>query len=306
MLPCVPPGSVTLELRDAEGALAALRTVRLSDAPQQTVALVPGGARARVRLVSARGEPWSTQPVTVGLEDGSWSMRVETDSQGEFELGPLEAERVLLFAKLGGESIAYGIPVTLAPLPATNVVTLDPGPRCLLRLHEAGAPLAGISVHFTHALAPRDLRFLYISDATGFVRGPFLSPGAFLVRIDQLDYWPLERTLPTGTSEPLALELHRRATLVFAAESAGQPVASARVELHHVELEQDAERWLADERLVLPRGLTSDADGLLTLPGIPRGTYRWSCTSPEGTTLAGECELAGGSEKRVEVRFPPR
>ena len=308
VLPRLGPGPATLELRDAEGALVVLHTVRLSAAPQQTVRLEPGGQKHRLRLVNGRGEPWAARPVTIALEeDTGWSTKLETDARGEFELGPLEAKRVRLFAKLGGESIAYGVPVALEPLPATTVVTLDTGPRCLLRLHESGQPVAGLYVHFTHELAPLDMRFFYISDEAGFVRGPFLAADEHRIMINHPDYWPLVQPVQAGTSsEPMPIELHRRATLAFAVERGGQPVAEARFELRHAELGTTVGDWIDAGMLGSVRALASDAAGRLTLVGVPRGTYRWTCTESGGTTVSGTTELAGGVEELVPVRLPPR
>lgn len=305
LLPRLLPGPATLELRDAEGALVALHTVQLTDAPEQTVQLQLGGEKHRLRLVNGRGEPWATRPVTVGLEEGTgWSSRFETDARGEFELGPLDAKRIRLFAKLGGESIAYGVPVALEPLPATTVVTLDTGPRCLLRLHESGQPVAGIYVHFTHELAPLDMRFFYISDEAGMVRGPFLAADEHRITINHPDYWPLVQPVrPGATSEPTPVELFRRATLAFAVERGGQPAPGARFELRHVELGADIGDWLAAGQLEGLRELVSDGDGRLTLTGVPRGTYRWTCVDPDGASLTGTLELAGRSEELVRVRL---
>lgn len=308
LLPRLRPGPATLELRDAEGALVALRTVPLSDARQQTVRLEPGGETHRLRLVNGRGEPWSTRPVTVALEEGTaWSSRFETDTRGEFELGPLEAKRVRLFAKLAAETIAYGVSVALEPQPATTVVRLEPGPRCLLRLHESGQPVAGIYVHFTHELAPLDMRFFYISDETGLVRGPFLAADDHRISINHPDYWPLVQPIrAAATGEPAPVELHRRATLAFAVERGGQPVAGARFELQHAELGADAADWLAAGLLPGVRELVSDVDGRLVLAGVPRGTYRWTCTASDGASVTGTAELAGGSNELVPVRLRTR
>jgi hypothetical protein len=308
VLPRLHPGPVTLELHDAEGALVALRTVRISEAEQQTVQLERGGQKHRLRLVNGRGEPWAARPVAVGLEEGTaWSSRLETDAQGELELGPLDAKRVRLFAKLGAESIAYGVPVVLEPLPATTVVTLDTGPRCLLRVHESGRPVAGIYVHFTHELAPLDMRFFYISDEAGLVRGPFLASDEHRISINHPDYWPLEQPVqPSPGAESFPVELRRRATLVFEVERGGQSVPGARFELRHAELGQEVAEWLAEGLLAGTLELVTASDGRLELAGVPRGTYHWTCTDSDGASTSGTFALAGGTVERLPVRLPPR
>ena len=86
-------------------------------------------------------------------------------------LGPLDAERVVLAAKLANESIAYGLECAFAHDPAeTTVVAVDVGPRTQLRLSEEGRPCAGVTVAFGHGLGPEWLDFTYSSDEDGLVR----------------------------------------------------------------------------------------------------------------------------------------
>src|SRR6185295_2992886 len=109
-----------------------------------------------------------------------WSTAASTDANGEFELGPLEERALVLSARLGNESLAYGQAVELEADPErTTVVALEPGARSLLRLVELGTPRAGVHVAYRHAAAPHAVEFTYTSDEEGLVLGPFCAPGTY-------------------------------------------------------------------------------------------------------------------------------
>ncbi len=300
-------GDAVLELRDTAGALVAQRSVRLSEARQQSLTLAPGGERRRLRLVDGRGQPWRSRPVTVSLADASgWSQSVETDAQGEFVIGPLDATRVVLSAKLANESLAYGIEAALEADPArTTVVAADVGPRSLLRLMEQGRTLGGLGVFYGHRLGPRALEFGYFSDEDGLVRGPFLAPGVYTLRVNHRDFWPTTYPLAASDSpDPVPLELFSRATLALVVTTpAGRPLAGARLALEHAELGQSAADWLAAERIAARDGLVTDADGRFVLQGVPRGNYAWSCSLPDGPSAAGRFELAPREERTLPIRI---
>jgi hypothetical protein len=290
------PGEVVLQLADAAGAPLGQRTLRLSEKGHQTVTLELGGARRRVRLVGARGEPWATCTVYAALEGKSgWYATATTDAAGELELGPLVEQRVVLSARLGNESLAYGEPVELDPDPArTTVVTLEPLGRSFLRLVELGTPRAGVHVAYRHAAAPNAVEFTYASDEDGLVKGPFCARGTYELRINHRDFWPARPSLVIdGSSEAVPLELFSLGTLELAvSEPGGRPIAGARLRLRHSELGQDVDAWIAAGLLARPPGgLASDEDGRFVLAGVPRGTYAWTWTAPSGETAEGELVL---------------
>ncbi len=300
------PGDAVLELRDAEGRRLALRALRLSDAPQQSFTLPLGGERRRLRLEDGRGRPWASRPVTVALEDSSgWSAILESDAQGEIELGPLDARRVVLSVRLANESIAYGLALDLEPDPTrTTVVRIDVGPRSLLRLTELGTPVPGLGVYYAYENGPRLLQFGYISDEAGLVRGPFLGPGVYTLYPNHRDYWPTLDTLtPRDSPEPLGIELYSRSTLALELTTlAGQPIAGARLALEHRQLGERADAWLASGAIRCPLGLVTDAAGRLELAGIPRGDYAWSCLTPDGAEAAGTLRLAPRENRVLSIR----
>jgi hypothetical protein len=299
-------GLVALELRDGEERLVIQRSVELTDSAQQTLALALGGERRRLRLLDVRGRPWSSCTVHVGLDEPhGWSEVLMTDAAGELVLGPLEAGRVVLSTKIGGESLAYGVPVDLEPDRArTTEVVLDVGPRSLLRLQELGRPVAGMNVLYTHALAPRHLTFGYSSEADGLVRGPFLGPGTYTLVVCHQSFWPSRFPIASrATSEPLPLELFSRATLELeVVDLGGRPLPDARFDLWHAELDARVEDWLTTGWFPAPADLVTDREGKLTLDGIPRGRYAWTCTAASGATAVGEVLLAPRERRTLEIR----
>lgn len=306
VLRALSPGDAVLELRDGEDALVAQRSLRLTDDARQSFSLPMAGERRRVRLVDGEGRPWASRPVTVALEDASgWSTILESDAQGEIELGPLDARRIVLSAKLANESIAYGIAVDLEPDPArTTVVQIDVGPRSLLRLTELGRAVPGLAVYYTYERGPRLLQFGYISDESGLVRGPFLGPGAYTLCPNHRDFWPTRTTLVRRDSpEPLSIELFSRGTLAIEVTTlSGRPIAGARLALVHNELGESVDDWLAAGALPGPTGLVTDSAGQLVLTGIPRGDYAWTCRTPDGTQSAGAVQLAPRASETLSIR----
>jgi hypothetical protein len=301
------PGDTVLELRDAEERVVVQSSVQLTDAPRQSHALLLAGEVRRVRLVNRRGDPWASRPVTVSLDDASgWSSLLQTDAQGELSLGPLDAHRLVLSAKLANESIAYGIVVDLEPDPArTTVVEIDVGPRALLVLREEGRPLGGIHMMFTHDKSPRDVFFSYISDESGLVRGPFLGPGVHTVSVNHRDFWPLRHPVSaTDSPDPVPIELYGRGELALEVTGNGaRALAGVRCELVHQELGESAEAWLAAGRIVAPDGMVTGADGRLLLAGVPRGTYRWTCTDRGGSSATGTARLEPRGKQVIVVRL---
>jgi hypothetical protein len=301
-------GDAVLQLVDAAGASLGQRALRLSEKGNQSATLELGGARRRVRLVDARGEPWVSCSVHASLAEGSgWYTTANTDAAGELELGPFEERRVVLSARLGNEGLAYGQVVELDPDPArTTMVTLEPGPRSLLRLLELGMPRAGVHVAYRHAAAPNAVEFTYASDESGFIKGPFCAPGLYELRINHRDFWPARLSLRIdGSSAPVAVELFSLGVLALtASDLGGRPIAGARLELSHRELGEGAGDWIAAGLLAPPSGgLTSDQDGRLVLTGAPRGTYLWKWTAPSGETASGEVVLPPRGKAEVAARI---
>jgi hypothetical protein len=302
------PGEVVLQLADAAGAWLGQRALRLSARSRQSVTLELGGARRRVRLVGGRGDPWASCTVYATLGEGSgWYATVTTDAAGEFELGPLEERRIVLSAKLGNESLAYGAAVELDPDPArTTVVELEPLGRSHLRLVELGVPRAGVHVAYRHAAAPNAVEFTYASDEAGLIKGPFCAAGTYELRVNHRDFWPARPSLRIdGSSQPVQIELFGLGTLELAVtEPGGRGIEGARLALRHQELGQDVDSWIAADLLARPPGgLASDADGRLVLAGVPRGTYAWSWTAPSGETAAGEVVLAPRGRAALVARI---
>ncbi len=301
-------GDAVLRLVDAGGASLGQRALRLAEKGHQSVTLELGGARRRLRLVDARGEPWASCSVHASLDDRSgWYATASTDAVGEFELGPFEERRVVLSTRLGNEGLAYGETVELDPDPArTTVVTLEPGGRSLLRLLELGAPRAGVHVAYRHAASPHAVEFTYASDESGLIKGPFCAPGDYELRVNHRDYWPARPSLRIdGSSAPVEVELYGLGVLALtASEPGGRPIAGARLELTHRELGQGLTDWIAAGLVARPSGgLTSDADGQLILTGVPRGTYLWKWTAPGGESAAGEVVLAPRGRAEVAAKI---
>ena len=136
------------------------------------------------------------------------------------------------------------------------------------------------------------------------MRGPFLGPGVYTLRANHRDFWPTRYLVTSRDSaEPLPLELFSRSQLdVRVTTLAGRTIAGARLELAHAELEQSADAWLAAGSIQAPMGLVTDAEGRLVLRGIPRGTYAWTCTTPDGRSASGEAVVEPRQSLELSIR----
>lgn len=71
-----------------------------------------------------------------------------------------------------------------------------------------------------------------------------------------------------------------------------RPFADVSVEWTSLEFYRTLLQWQAGGYIDLPeRGATTDSNGQLLVEGLPHGAYRWTMTSPTGTSKSGHTTL---------------
>ena len=100
------------------------------------------------------------------------------------------------------------------------------------------------------------------------------------------------------------LEVRRTGQLSLAIfNGRGQPVQGAEIELSCAELGASLSAWVHEGRVVVS-SLITDETGRLTLPPVPRGSWVWSATSPDGRVASGVVELPAGTLVEVVGVLP--
>lgn len=123
--------------------------------------------------------------------------------------------------------------------------------------------------------------------------------GTYRLELKSPGYWPRAVAVEAGASD-LRLWMARRSTLqVRLLTPEGEPLANERVDFLHVQLNANSQYWIASG-LVEPENLTKNSEGLLSVEGLPEGSYRF--TGRDGN-WSGQAELSWPAGDCAEVQL---
>jgi hypothetical protein len=145
------------------------------------------------------------------------------------------------------------------------------------------------------------------SDASGQVTFEHIGPATYSAEFRGPNVWPT-KTLVEAKENPAiqTVELRRVGDLVFSVlDQSGNGRAGLYVHLESLDLNQSAEEWITEGKLLTsPPSTTTDGAGNLTFPTIPRGAYRWAVLQDGVELSAGQTDLAAGERKTISIELP--
>ncbi|MFT7670464.1 MAG: hypothetical protein ACI8X5_003173 [Planctomycetota bacterium] len=138
-------------------------------------------------------------------------------------------------------------------------------------------------------------------DEEGIVNIKDLGKGTYDLRLDGLHHWPVSRIVEANTGDHTYTIEVRQLGGVFLefVRSDGIYFSGENVELECLSMGEKAANWIASGKLASEKGwLATNQEGLLSLPKLPHGKYRWSAAGATGTFVLAPGELL---EKRIVI-----
>ncbi|MBA2670926.1 MAG: hypothetical protein H0U67_11185 [Gemmatimonadetes bacterium] len=300
---------VILRLLEDEAKLIVVRHLRRSDLRGSRLVLEIDHEARRFQIVDRQQQPLQDVQVILQIlgDRSGWSCAEITDSAGHVDfLLPPGREFQLHFRFPGGG----GIGDRRVELPAdpneVMVVVLQTNAELEVRYEDGGIPIQGIRGLL---LAPSGYRFVFLdrSDLSGWSRSGPIPAGRYTLDALEPGYWPV--VLPVEVREGPNLHvipIRRLGAVVIHVRSFGMPkVPAAAVYLVNAESGESVEQWIAEGKLVSPKGgMVTDANGELRVVAIPNGTYRYRVVAQDGQTAEGELLVPPHSEGKVKILFP--
>ena len=263
------------------------------------------GASTPIRVVDSQGEPVAQAEVSAVPDppEGVWAHASTTDSEGWTSLAATNVERVLLHVAHPERGRKQGIACDLrsqAGEPFT--VHLPPPARLRVFLRDGPDALPGVRAQLFHAKNPLSLALAF-SGSDGALSFDGWAADEYIVVVRQPGYWPVEqsvRLLEGGAEHEIQVRRLADVTLVLQTLG-GARAAHAPLELSSIELGESVTDWIEAARVQSSApDLTTDAQGELTLTGVPHGTYRWRAPSLDAAS-EGTCRFLPGPDQRIEL-----
>jgi hypothetical protein len=188
----------------------------------------------------------------------------------------------------------------------TLEIVLDPSAAIAVRLLDGAQPVVAANLRF---LGPQSHHILGIfsTDANGVARHGPVSPGTYLVSVEQPGVWLTEQLVEAGDADhPVDVQVRRIGGLELRLTSSSQQsTAGLSVELESAESGATLTDWVRRGLVQVPGGaLVTDASGLAHVAGIPHGDYIVRVTGQGGSFVAGRVTVRPGPPTSVELAVP--
>lgn len=303
----VLPGSFTV-VASSPGAAHSARGGLIADGDQETVVQVLLGAEAQtVRLVDPQGErvpnAWFLiyQPGNHCLAGGG-----TTDGGGEHPVGlvPGRYHAAISHPQLGHR---FDIPLTVRGDRNELIeLVLDASLHLEVQLLDGTLPSAGLQCRLFDQAGLNAVPGV-TSNGQGLARWSKFAEGRYTIRVRHSDYWPTEATVSARADElSTPIQVRRLGDLELRARSLTTgPAGGLHLRLTSDEFGASVATWLQDERITASSAqLTTGADGVLTLTGLPHGSYSWRAEAPTGELLSGTAIVPPGGLARESITLP--
>lgn len=300
----LPAGHFQLHIVDEAGETFAAESRSFGDEQELLLRIEVGEARL-FRVVDAEGRSVSGGTLWFDVLDGSGRVyRAIVDSAGEAHVQGLPAQNLLVHIDHPTWGVCPQIPVDLHS-PSDGAIELefkveDSLPIVLM---DMGSPAPRVQCKLRIAGSSRSAAFPQESDAAGRVDWGPLGAGDYVLSATHPEYWPVERELHTS-SENQVVQIRRRGGITLAVDSLSGRHEGLAVDLVSSEFGASVRAWI-EAGLVeaSSESLTTDADGRLSVQGLPHGTYRWQILSAEGP-VHGLTEVLPGGTATEQVAVP--
>lgn len=277
------PGPVALFARGPKGELLGHATATLGD-EDTLVTLELGTAIQALRVVDSRGNPMPFMRIGArGLGDAANIPVVTTtniEGIASFDsLSPGDHELHIMHEE-------HGSMITTQRLSASeNIPSIEFSAdlEVAVRVRSRGEGVRDVACEVACASDGRRLG-ASASNLAGdaFVRR--ISSGMYILSCRHPDYWPYEAPLSLdGSSIDQEVELLPLGALSLAfVDPMGVPIKQVPVKLEFVETGESVEDWMESGLLESAQQQATDADGHLTLRGIPCGSFLWRAGGETG------------------------
>ncbi|MFT7670463.1 MAG: hypothetical protein ACI8X5_003172 [Planctomycetota bacterium] len=302
----VGPMIISVYSVDGSESLAGSISYEVSDEDSETVELHVDlhEGRASVRVVDSEFKPMSGVTVRVRLE------------------GPEAVYIAHQFTGAGGEAVFLGLPEGNYRLDMTSSaaaqmydveykitgheiapfeVVFDTGSAVKIKVVDEGIPQQLIDCRLWALEGDICLTSSQTPDEEGIVNIKDLGEGNYDLRLDGPHHWPVSRIVEARTDDHFhTIEVRQLAGVALKFVNAeGISFSGENVELDCLSMGEKASNWIASGKLASENGwLATNQEGLLSLPKLPHGKYRWSIAGATGTFDLAPGELL---EKRIVI-----
>ncbi|MCB1005999.1 MAG: hypothetical protein KDB35_17600 [Acidimicrobiales bacterium] len=285
----VPPGPAMFVVVDPDNTVLGRTFAVVQPDPVPRIRIELGAADRRFRIVDRNGEPMPDVRVNVWEADTLLIFDIAiTDGTGTALVRDLGEPRVRLWLDSPEIGSVLTGPIDLAREEDPVEVVYEA--ECSLRvtLVDGGVPVVAAD---TDVLIPPDISAsgTFLTGGDGSVSWTGLGVGRHIVRTRGLACWPAQQDVELAPGEnSVTMQVMRRGSLrLEVRDASGAPVAGARVGLVSRELQEAVGDWIAAELVPGDEAtLVGDAEGVVTVHGLPRGVYDWRVVGPESGAVA--------------------
>ncbi|MCE9593639.1 MAG: carboxypeptidase-like regulatory domain-containing protein [Planctomycetes bacterium] len=252
-----------------------------------------------LRVVDATGLPRASTTVFYSCVGSVMTARLDfvTDDQGRLRIPWPDCDEILLGVL--GPSSRLGVHVALDREPE-QVVRLAAPARLLIRLHDQGVSLPGITVWVQEPLLGQGIN-PEATDRNGRVAWDDVEATTYEVWIDGQGVWRTQAFLDAefDSEQPHQIDVRRLGAVQFDVRGPlGEPLSGARVTLSSKEFGETTDDWVARGRLIDFQPI-SDLEGRVNCAGVPHGEYGWIVESADGARAEGLVEVPAADHTTV-------
>ena len=148
---------------------------------------------------------------------------------------------------------------------------------------------------------------MFTTDPAGIVRYGPVTPGSYLISVEQPGVWLTEQLIEAGDKDiPRDVQVRKLGSLALRlTSSSNQSAVGVRVELESAESGAKLSDWIQRGLVSVAGGvLITDASGLAQIDGIPHGEYLVRVASQAGSLVCGRVTVQPSAMTAAELRIP--
>ena len=302
----LPTGPYSVYLTPDWGPPIASASGRLHEGEEvQEIELRTHGEAWPIAVATVEGTPAAGASVRARDVEAHTYSYCTLDERGRGDLEGLEPGReYMAFVRHPELGLDPEIPVELPPSKGEPIqLVFDPRFAVELILLDGTEPVSGARCSLSDSDGAWEVLSTKTSEpGSGRVRWGPLGPGEYEVAIEHPTLWARDAIVAAdepGLEVPVQVRRIGDLSIEFGSQS-GQTCAGKSFGLSSLEFGADVGKWLSDGRVVSTTGsLRADASGLVTISGLPRGSYALVTSGYEMTA-----EVLPGEVSSVSVLLP--
>lgn len=299
---------VYAEVVSESGDRLGAATLTLEDGANEA-RIVLGGKSVRVHVTNREGTnlEGATLDARMAAGESPWFQLTSTDAAGLHTFTGLAMKRLFINVQHNQFGSKSDVEVDLDTWKSENTleIVLDPRATVAVRLLDGKTPVIAASLRI---LGPQSHHILgvFTTDSNGVVRHGPVTPGQYLVSVEQPGVWLTEQLVEAGDKDiPRDVQVRKLGSLALRLNSSGQLAAGVRVELESVESGAKLSDWIGRGLVNVVGGTPiTDATGLAQVNGLPHGEYLVRVTTQAGSFAAGRVTVQAGPVTQAELAIP--